>query len=234
MILGAYKDLILLTKSKKHSNYCVAGFDYNTKEWVRIITSDEVIHNAVRPVDICYEDGKEAQLFDIIRVQIKGKDNNVLQPENYILDEEYYIQKLGVFNKRDILSLCEDKDCVFFGNSERVTHEDLVKEHTNEIYSLLLIKVDYFIVTVKDYQKETLKANFKYKGNWYNNFSITDIEFTNRYYDEILVSDQGRMKFYNIPIVVSLGELYNQSHYKLIASIVELSDDEYIELDFIS
>lgn len=227
--MEVYKDLILLTKSKKHSNYCVAGLDYNTKEWIRIITSDNSIHNAVRPRDIWYKDGKEAQIFDIIRVKIKRKDNNKLQPENYILDEKYYkkyyIEKLGIFNKQNILKFCEDKDYVFFDNYEKVTHEDLVKKHIHGIYSLLLIKVDYFIVKVKDFEKRTLKANFKYNGNWYNNFSITDIEFTNKYYGEILASNQRKKKFCNIPIVVSLGELFNQSHYKLIASVMELGDD---------
>ena len=31
-----YKKIVLLAKSKKHQNYCVAGKDVDTGEWVRL------------------------------------------------------------------------------------------------------------------------------------------------------------------------------------------------------
>lgn len=34
------KKIIILTKSKKHSGYCVAGIDYETGEWIRLVSSD--------------------------------------------------------------------------------------------------------------------------------------------------------------------------------------------------
>lgn len=36
-----YKKIVLLAKSKKHQNYCVAGKDVDTGEWVRLISEEE-------------------------------------------------------------------------------------------------------------------------------------------------------------------------------------------------
>ena len=89
-----YKKIVLLAKSKKHQNYCVAGKDVDTGEWVRLISEEEEIHNAVRPENLIYSDETEAQILDVIRAKVKEVDEeniNPNQPENYILDKNYYL-----------------------------------------------------------------------------------------------------------------------------------------------
>ena len=41
------KTIIILTKSKKHSGYCVAGIDFETGEWIRLVSSDIETEGAV-------------------------------------------------------------------------------------------------------------------------------------------------------------------------------------------
>ena len=41
------KEIVLLTKSKKRGNYCIAGVDRKTGEWIRIISEDASIQHAV-------------------------------------------------------------------------------------------------------------------------------------------------------------------------------------------
>ena len=92
-----YKKIVLLAKSKKHQNYCVAGKDVDTGEWVRLISEEEEIHNAVRPENLIYSDETEAQILDVLRAKVKEVDEeniNPNQPENYILDKNYYLTKI--------------------------------------------------------------------------------------------------------------------------------------------
>ena len=88
------KNIVILSKSKKYKNYCVAGKDMKTREWIRLISENDGIHNAIEPSDLIYNDNTEANLLDIVQVTLKDieeKNKNIYQPENYILDNCYYL-----------------------------------------------------------------------------------------------------------------------------------------------
>ena len=96
------KEIILLACSKKHKNYCVAGIDIEKGEWVRIVSDDPVISEAVSADDMRFEDGTLPQLLDIVRVPVLGRRPNYYQPENYILDGRYYWSRIGRANAAEV------------------------------------------------------------------------------------------------------------------------------------
>lgn len=222
------KDIVLLAKSRKHYNYCIAGKDINTGEWIRLISEDDTIHNAVKPTDLIYEDNTEAEILDVIRVRVKEieDENKILyQPENYILDDRYYLLKLEERSPNGLNNIIDDVELIFFNTSNSISKNDL--EEIENVNSLVLI--DPEIVKVKRKNNTYLWANVKYNGEWYNNLTIKDIGFTEKYYNDI-TSDRN---FYNIKLVISLGEEYKGSHYKLIASVIEPQNSiEYSTIGF--
>ena len=60
------KTIIILTKSKKHSGYCVAGIDYKTGEWIRLVSSDIETEGAVPMKDLLFSNGEILEIYDII------------------------------------------------------------------------------------------------------------------------------------------------------------------------
>ncbi len=220
------KDIVILAKSRKHGNYCVAGKDITTGEWIRLISEDESIHNAVSPNDLIYEDNTEANVLDVIRVEVKEveeKNRIIYQPENYILDNRYYLLKLQKKNENYLNNIIDDVDGIFYNTSNCISKDDLSK--VEDIHSLILIEPD--IVKIKRKNEHTLWANIKYNNIWYNSLTITDVYFTGKYYNDIS-SDYSGTNFYNMKLVISLGEEYNGNHYKLIASIIESEPVEAI------
>lgn len=211
------KNIVLLSKSRKHRNYCVAGKDIQTGEWVRLISENSEIHNAIEPKDLKYDTGGEADLLDVVRITLKDMSEeykNTYQPENYILDNINY---LGQLKECNLNKLVDDIDTIFFNQNNCISSEDL--KYINDVNSLLMVEVPVLKVKIKNCENKRLIANIKYNQIWYNGLTITDMKFTDKYYDEIQRSNE--KYFYNIKIVVSLGECYYNYHYKLIATVFD-------------
>lgn len=52
------KDIIILTKSFEKSGYCIAGIDYETGEWIRLVSSDIFNEGAVPKEQLTLDNGK--------------------------------------------------------------------------------------------------------------------------------------------------------------------------------
>lgn len=78
--------MVVLTKSSKYGNNCVAGIDLSNGDWVRLVTEDEASHGAVSDNDLICEDGRSVEVLDVIDAPILGLCNDCVQPENVLLD----------------------------------------------------------------------------------------------------------------------------------------------------
>lgn len=217
------KEIVILTKSRKYKNYCVAGIDLSNGEWIRLISEDTDIHNAVRPQDLIYENDDEVQILDKVIVECEMCNSNFYQPENIILNTEYYIKFNGRVNPSELLPFLSTRDYIFYDSNNKIHKDKLVKHITNDNHSLVLIKPEYPIINVKTWNngKKTVKSSFRYNNIWYRYLSITDhlIE------EEYLNKEDGDYRLQqDVLFVISLGEVYysDDCHYKLIASIIEM------------
>lgn len=221
------RELVIIAKSRKHSDYCIAGIDCKSVELVRVITDNKNNGYAVSAKDIINEDGTIAEVLD--NVVIVTDDNNVEiphQPENIMLDKRYYVLNKGTLDKsklrRFINQLANMYEDIFYNTNRYISKKELDQIHKEDRHSLEIVKPDFMIVKVKDSLKKTLMANIKYNSLWYNNIPITDEEFEEKYYDKILNSEYQKLNFRDICLVISLGEEFKGNYYKLIASVLNI------------
>ena len=225
-VINMEKCIILLACSKKYHNYCVAGIDAFNGEWIRIISEDEDIHNAVSIEDMQYKDGTIPSLFDIIKIQCKIHNPNYYQPENYVLDNSYYWEKHGEARLDDILRIHppEDMEYIFFDNEKKVSSTYINTLHNLDKYSLTLISPSHVKIHVRQWyenEEKKVSASFDYNGKRYNYLGITDISCA----DYFKQKEEGDYQiFERLLFVISLGEAYDRDncHYKLIATVINV------------
>jgi len=216
------KEIILLTKSKKYHNYCIAGIDSKNGQWIRIISDDGSIHNAVEPKDIVYEDGTEAQVLDKIQIECTKGVFNYYQPENYVFDKQYFWEKSGQSLIKDVINLnkSDNDNYIFYNNGKKVSKELIEDLEISKRYSLKLIEPAFTKIHVtywEDTGKTSVSACFYYNGVSYDFIPITDEKFTSIY----LQKRVGTYSLDNVYFVMSLAEVYSDGyHYKLIASVI--------------
>ncbi|MFI2858625.1 dual OB domain-containing protein [Paenibacillus sp. JSM ZJ436] len=211
--------IVLLTKSRKYNNYCVAGIDFRTGKWIRLVSSQADIHCAVPEVDLTYENGTQAEIFDVIEVQLTKAAPQYFQPENYEYDSEYYWRKVGVSSLEKVKELVnQNVDSFVFHNSDKRLLGSFVSGLTaSKNYSLKFVFVKKATLVVEKYEtKIKHKLSFTYNGITYNDLSVTDDAFIRPY------QNIGSFDLNNVGLVISLGEIFkvDQCHYKLVAAVI--------------
>ncbi|MBQ3420393.1 MAG: hypothetical protein IJH34_01720 [Romboutsia sp.] len=225
--MGKEREILILSKSKKHHNYCVAGIDCNNLSLVRLISDDSEIHYAIKAEDLVDIEGQEAQVLDKITVTLKKNDIKLnYQPENILLDtSEYIINNGSNKNNRNlsrILDFFSNKyEYIFYNTNNKISSDEINNLKIEDKHSLEIIGPTFITIRIKDDEKRTLRASIKYNEQWYNELSITDIDFEQRYFEEVQNSFDGYITLRGVYLLISLGEKYNGNHYKLIASIIE-------------
>lgn len=207
------KRIIILTKSSKFGKLCVAGIDYATGEWVRLVSTDDITHGAVSPSVLRYENGCSADLLDVIDVEVMGNENNPIQPENYIMDSRYRIKYIRSVTIYDVINLCEGQNNRFIlGNTSYYVDEENAASIGK---SLCLAIVDdlCFEQGVNDSGQPKIKLSFSYKGYRYTNMSVTDPHF---------YSVLNGKKYGQAAIVVSIGTAFRGHCYKFVSAIYVL------------
>jgi len=201
---------LVLTKSSKYSGYCVAGIDCKSGNWIRLITEDLQSHGAVGTEDLIYKNGRECQILDIIEVPIIRVVNDVLQPENVLIDTSKYMRFVEKATIEDVLKIhpAEIRENIL-GNKYPYITEGKVGQLG---YSLTLVKVNNLLikqVANPDGNPKT-KVDFTYRFERYENISVTDYRF-------YLVANG---TLYNEAyLVVSIGTPYKNRYYKFVSAI---------------
>ena len=172
------RSIVIMTMSSKINGLCVAGIDYETGEWIRLVSRNNIDgEGAVLRSDIKYEDGTEANIFDIIELDLYPVPSNS-QNENYEYDDRYFWSKVGTSSLTDILNrfgMCNST--YIFENSCKFLDEN---ELTGD--SLMFVKIDNLKISVEfSFGKLRHKASFMYNGNYYHDISISDVNIKNNY-----------------------------------------------------
>jgi hypothetical protein len=164
------KELIILAKSAKHDNYCIAGIDVETGEWVRPVSDNQQNEGAVSRGDIMLEDGAELKLLDRVKIEFIEHVPSISQPENYLYDNTQVWKKVGDNTLDEVIRLrgYDNPEYVFY-NTRRDVDEDEIGAET----SLLLLEISEARLFNDGYKK---KLNFNYGRRHYTYFSVSDPE----------------------------------------------------------
>lgn len=211
------KEIIILARSSKHNQYCIAGVDVKTGEWIRPISANKALEGSVPLEYITYQDGTQVQLLDVVKINLISHNPTKSQPENYLYDSSSICIKTNCININEFISIRGYDDCenIFYNTYKEVEEEELCGKH-----SLLFVKVNnptIFIKTFSDGNRK-LQFNFEYKGIKYKYFKISDENIKNKYINK---QDGHYNLGLNLSVVFSLTDKYSKTgkYYKMAAQL---------------
>ena len=222
--MQSVKRIVCLANSRKLHGRCVAGREWTdgrAGQWVRPVSDRE--HQEVSEYERQYEDGSDPRVLDIIDVPVLDAKPEKYQTENWLLDPEYYWEKVGRLSWFDLPVLVDpvaplwlDGHSTYHGLNDRIPLD--VADSIGD--SLKLIHVDKLDLSVFKpgeafgNMKRRVQGRFKHAGNRYCLW-ITDPVYERQY----LAKLDGDYQIGECFLMVSLGESYGGACYKLIASI---------------
>jgi len=171
------RKLVILAASAKFNNFCVAGVDIDTGEWIRPISEKLELEEAVPLDDLKYPDGARVELLDVVEIKFSDRAvNNPFQPENFFYNAKYFWQKVGRVTLQELIDErgFDLRDKIFFSDERSIFGADV--EKISERESLLLLPVENLFISVKE-AKDHKKffADFEYRGKKFFRFSVGDI-----------------------------------------------------------
>ena len=219
------RDIVILAASEKNGDYCVAGLDVDSGEWLRPYSHNVETKGAVPLRHITYADGSHVKLFDVVRIDFGDNCRNVMQPENFYYDESIRWRKVDKLTLDDVIKRrgLDDRVKIFFNGDRSVVEQNIVGIKKRE--SLILVKAfDLSIVVepppeISRDRSKKFRLNFSYNGVDYKRFSIGDTRIR-RYFGE---KDFGTYPFADFNFVVfSLTDKFdlNGKNYKVAAQFL--------------
>jgi hypothetical protein len=97
--------IIIMTESSKNSGKSVAGIDVSDGKWVRLVSSDKEAHGAISDDDLVCEDDSRCGLLDVVKVSNIKECGNDIQPENVLIDRDWYIEIERKATLHDVLRI---------------------------------------------------------------------------------------------------------------------------------
>lgn len=212
--------MICLANSRKKGGRCIAGIDINSKGWIRPVNKGGF---ELSFKDFKYENGSIPQVLDIVDIPVLEREPLYYQPENWVINPDYYWTKIGELPVDELVYYCEETPVILAGRSDRLPISQL--ETMKDLDSLTLIRVRDICLekTWPEYRHTPqLRARFKYNQIAY------DLAVTDKSLERLFFNSKVELSDYiyegNFILTVSLGEPYKGYHYKLVASILCLND----------
>ena len=97
------KQIVCLANSRKLAGRCIAGREWTESgagNWIRPVSKRD--NQEVSEYERQYEDGSDPQVLDIVQVPVLEPKPDNFQTENWLLDDEYYWQKVGRLSQLEL------------------------------------------------------------------------------------------------------------------------------------
>ena len=173
-------EIIILTMSSKHGQYCVAGINPNTGEWVRLVSNNTETHGALARSDMMCENGTMCKVRDLVVVEIIRYTPIPYQPENVLLDTACRWIRIREVSLRELCTIHPPEiHTSLLGNKWAYITEERISVVG---HSLVFVWVIDLLITHPEPKKS--KAKFTYKNSrgissMYENISVTDPDYYN-------------------------------------------------------
>ncbi|WP_028834763.1 MULTISPECIES: dual OB domain-containing protein [unclassified Pseudoalteromonas] len=198
--------IVVLANSLKHHQHCVAGKLTDSSKWVRPVSN-------VAGAELSHEQAKcqnpHGRFFvkplQKVTIGLECHAPLINQPENYLIDDSIWQQNYKI-DKSEVLRYLDSPDDLW-GVGDRVDYKMVQYGEIKIDQSLYLIEVSDLNLYLNNYNKR--RASFIYSGNQYD-LAVTDPNF------DALIQDSSALQ--NI-LCISLGEEYEGSCYKLVATV---------------
>lgn len=198
--------IVILAKSVKHSEHCVAGKCIRSGQWYRPVST--INGGPLNSNQVKYKNMHGTYSVKTLQKIDMGFLRHVPllnQPENYLIDNNTWQQsyKIGLEELNNYI----DKPENIWGEGNRVDYNLIQSRQILIQQSLYLVQVEELNLYYTPEQKR--RASFIYNKVKYD-FAATDPNF------DKIITEQPMLKSI---LCISLGEVYNGFCYKLIATI---------------
>ena len=216
-------EFLVLAVSYKFDGLCIAGIDFNTKEYVRIVHSIDGESYSIDNNEIFIKDDVIA-ICDVVDVDVEKLPKDGCHSEDYnLLHINKIVKTVELSEIDDIYSKMEHKNYIFKNNYYKLKPSD------GNTYgkSLIFCKVSKFTIeyVLSSKGKPKAVANFIYNNMYYSNMTVTDMVACGYPFGtkKKIVNDA------NAYIMVSLpndGWAKDYGYFKYVSGII-LIDKEY-------
>ena len=168
---------LVMTKSSKNRGFCVAGFDIDTGEWIRLVSNDIEKHGALSYKHMAISGTRQCSVGEVIDVCVIAPIPSLCQTENMLISDMEQIKLLGRCTNNQICAIhpLEKPTHIFLNEKSYLTEEEISKLKR----SLHFVEVLNLQLSLKPSTsgKMKSKASFTYNNVRYNDISMTDPEF---------------------------------------------------------
>lgn len=175
------KIIVILARSAKHNNYCVAGIELGSNNWIRPVTSDEEIQGAIPAATLTYADKTEVQPLDLVQIEFTNAAASEIQPENFYFAGTTW-KKFGHWNLAEFEKYCglDSTDFIFYDNSRRL--EPAALSSFNHRQSLVILSIENISLKAERFDNGVkFRASFDYNGTRYEDFGVGDIALREKF-----------------------------------------------------
>lgn len=230
------KEIVLLVRSVKRGQYCVAGREISRiedkiqlGEWIRPVSNHD--EGAVNYSEISYENGTLPNFLDIVKIPLIEKANDQNQPENWSIKNKRW-KKTGSIDPQYISVLEEYPENLWledFSKTDRITPTGYQeKKYHSSLHIIRPTRFSMVISTVyNDFsgrEQKRRRAVFSYRGIDYD-LAITDPDIHNKYFEPFPGINDSAKTIMMVPqkclLCVSLAPEFGGYHYKLVANVIE-------------
>ena len=207
---------VILTKSNMFGNFCVAGIDVSTGQWVRFVANQK--GDPLTREHLRLQDGGECEPLDVVDVDVSRHVPARHHTENYLIRPRLPWVKIAQWRMGDVLDLHPVETHRFLYGDFRPYLEEPFLSKLNFNYSLILIQVRNLAI---EYERNA-QGEVKPKASFsYNRESYRWIRVTDPFYAPDEEGDAGEgIAIGDAYLVVSLPQdSYHGKYYKLIAKI---------------
>lgn len=175
----AQRDIMILTKSSKHHDYCVAGIDCVTGKFVRLMSHNDDKEGALSEEHMHYDNDADAQILDIARVKTVKNTPTKIQPENVLIDENDKWEKIATVPLQEAFKyLNNDVEYIFCNNKPHLTKEEAESCNCSLIFVQVQNACVYTIDDIRDRKKT--KMSFVFNGEEYKDIAVTDPDYRDK------------------------------------------------------
>lgn len=196
---------LIFANSIKHYARCIAGKNIDTGQWFRLVYN--VNGDAIPNKNAIYYDmnnnGQELKPLVVIEIPVLNPAPIIGQPENIILDYSNRIKQVAPYEINDF-SIYMDNPPDLWGNGDSISNFQ-GKTVSNSLYLIKPKKVNLYYREEKKRRIEFLYNGIKY-----------DLGCTSPNFDDLINKKEPNIQ----ALCISLGENFNNFHYKIVASIL--------------
>ncbi|MCI4032935.1 hypothetical protein MRP04_20970 [Dickeya dianthicola] len=200
------KTIVVLASSVKHQGRCIAGKDVATGMWIRPVGDVDGKELTLAQATYTNPYG-QYEIKNLIKIEINFTVSAPLyyQPENFLFSQGPFQQQYTI-NKNDLANLL-DSPMNLWGETDNVDPHLIETNSITISQSLYLVRVDNLNLHLDGNNKR--RASFTY-----NNINY-DLAVTCRNFDSYVNGNETSVGI----ICVSLGELFRDRHWKIVAAI---------------